>query len=163
MPRRLIALPTRLLGVFFLGIGLTFVACDKSESPNDDLASTENVDPAEPPPLDSFQPEVVYFAFDSSELSAAAQASLSDLADRLRQSKSSTIQIEGHCDERGTVQYNLALGERRALSVKNYLVNLGVEESRLTTLSYGEEKPVDTGHSESAWSRNRRAEFILSN
>ena len=68
--------------------------------------------------------------------------------------------IGGHCDERGTNEYNLALGERRAESAKNFLVSLGVNASRLKTISYGEEKPVDTGHDEAAWSKNRRAHFV---
>ena len=70
------------------------------------------------------------------------------------------IIIEGHCDERGTNEYNLALGERRANSAKDYIVNLGVEPSRLKTVSYGEEKPFAEGHSEDAWAQNRRAHFV---
>jgi peptidoglycan-associated lipoprotein len=72
-----------------------------------------------------------------------------------------TVTIEGHCDERGTDEYNIALGERRANSAKRYLVNLGVDSSRLETVSYGEEKPVDSGHNEAAWKKNRRAHFVI--
>jgi peptidoglycan-associated lipoprotein len=71
------------------------------------------------------------------------------------------IQIEGHCDERGTVQYNLALGERRANSAKQYLITLGISADRLGTISYGEEKPADAGHNEEAWAKNRRAHFVI--
>jgi peptidoglycan-associated lipoprotein len=71
------------------------------------------------------------------------------------------IQIEGHCDERGTAQYNLALGERRSNSAKQYLMTLGISADRLATISYGEEKPVDQGHNEEAWSKNRRAHFVI--
>jgi peptidoglycan-associated lipoprotein len=71
------------------------------------------------------------------------------------------IQIEGHCDERGTNEYNLALGERRCNSAKKYLISLGVPESRLSTISYGEERPLDPGHDEEAWAKNRRAHFII--
>jgi peptidoglycan-associated lipoprotein len=71
------------------------------------------------------------------------------------------FQIEGHCDERGTGEYNLALGERRANSVKKYLVSLGIEPSRISTISYGEERPFDPGHNEEAWARNRRAHFVV--
>ena len=71
------------------------------------------------------------------------------------------VVIEGHCDERGTNAYNLALGERRAESVKMFLVNLGLSDSRMTIISYGEEKPVDMGHNEEAWAKNRRATFVL--
>jgi peptidoglycan-associated lipoprotein len=71
------------------------------------------------------------------------------------------IVIEGHCDERGTAEYNIALGERRAKSVKRYLINLGVDSSQLSTISYGEERPADPGHNEAAWAKNRRAEFVI--
>ena len=84
-----------------------------------------------------------------------------EIADYLKQSQSS-IQIEGHCDERGTIEYNLALGERRAQSVKNFLVSMAVDRSKVTTISYGEERPAAEGHKEAAWKMNRRAEFIFS-
>jgi len=71
------------------------------------------------------------------------------------------FQIEGHCDERGTGEYNLALGERRANSAKKYLVSLGIEPGRISTISYGEERPFDQGHSEDAWTKNRRAHFVI--
>ena len=71
------------------------------------------------------------------------------------------IQIEGHCDERGTIEYNLALGERRANSAKNYLISLGISPDRISTISYGEEKPLDPGHNEEAWAKNRRAHTII--
>jgi peptidoglycan-associated lipoprotein len=71
------------------------------------------------------------------------------------------IQIEGHCDERGTNEYNLALGERRANSTKKYLLSLGVSENRMSTISYGEEKPMDSAHNEEAWAKNRRAHFVI--
>jgi peptidoglycan-associated lipoprotein len=71
------------------------------------------------------------------------------------------IQIEGHCDERGTIEYNLALGERRANSTKRYLISLGIGDKRISTISYGEEKPLDPGHNEEAWAKNRRAHIIV--
>jgi peptidoglycan-associated lipoprotein len=71
------------------------------------------------------------------------------------------VLIEGHCDERGTNEYNLALGERRAQSAKVFLVNMGIASSRLTTVSYGEERPLDPGHDEAAWAKNRRAQFVI--
>jgi peptidoglycan-associated lipoprotein len=71
------------------------------------------------------------------------------------------IQIEGHCDERGSNEYNLALGERRATSAKLYLIKLGVPENRLSTISYGEERPLDPGHNEEAWAKNRRCHFVI--
>ena len=85
------------------------------------------------------------------------------MADYLRNNAAAVVQIEGHTDERGSIEYNLALGQRRAQSVKNYLVELGIDPSRLPTMSYGEERPAMEGSDEAAWEKNRRAEFVLSN
>ncbi len=71
------------------------------------------------------------------------------------------VRLEGHCDERGTTEYNLALGEKRSVAVRDYLVNLGVERSRLATVSFGKEKPADLGHNEISWAKNRRVEFVV--
>ena len=101
----------------------------------------------------------VYFDFDSSALRPDAIRDLNFNADLLKQAPNAIIQIEGHTDERGTQEYNLALGERRAQSVREYLVRVGVSGNRLITISYGEEAPAVLGSNESAWSRNRRAEF----
>jgi len=101
----------------------------------------------------------VYFDFDKADLTPKARADLEYNAQKLNEHKSVRVLIEGHCDERGTIEYNLALGERRALAVRNYLINLGVDANRLATISYGEEKPVDNRHNEEAWAKNRRAEF----
>src|SRR5690606_10258475 len=90
-----------------------------------------------------------------------ARRALQSNSDWLQQNPSSTVQIEGHCDERGTIEYNLALGERRANAAKRYIVRLGVDASRLSTISYGEERPANSGSSESAWAENRRAEFVV--
>lgn len=104
----------------------------------------------------------IFFDFDSSTLSTTARDTLSGNASVLLNKHTGIkIQIEGHCDERGSAEYNLALGERRAKSALNYLVTLGVPASRLSTISYGEEKPADQGHDEAAWSKNRRAEFMV--
>ncbi len=103
----------------------------------------------------------IYFGFDDYTLSPEAQSTLTAMAEALKANKSAVVQIEGHCDERGTVEYNLALGERRAQSVKNFIAQLGVEGARLSTISYGEEKPVVQGHTEEAWAKNRRAEFVV--
>jgi peptidoglycan-associated lipoprotein len=101
----------------------------------------------------------VYFALDSDALDDAARAILDRDAKLLRDNASWSVTIAGHCDERGTVEYNQALGERRARSVREYLAAAGVPESRLKMVSYGKEMPVDDGHDEAAWARNRRAEF----
>ena len=103
----------------------------------------------------------VYFDFDRSELRAESREQLSRNADWLRGNPGYVVTIEGHCDERGTNEYNLALGDRRAGSSRDYLVSLGIEGGRMTTLSYGEELPECTESSESCWQRNRRAHFVV--
>jgi peptidoglycan-associated lipoprotein len=117
--------------------------------------------PASPDTV-AFNGENIFYAFDDYSLSAEAQGVLNKLADHLKANSKVAVQIEGHCDERGSVEYNLALGERRANSAKNYLVQLGVEAARLSTISYGEERPSTEGHDEAAWAKNRRAQFVLS-
>ncbi|MFH0871738.1 MAG: peptidoglycan-associated lipoprotein Pal [bacterium] len=103
----------------------------------------------------------VFFAFNEFLLSEEAQGILQKDAEWLRSHPSARILIEGHCDERGTVEYNLALGERRAQTAKDYLVNLGVSSDRSSIISYGKEKPFALGHDEEAWAQNRRAHFLL--
>ncbi len=105
--------------------------------------------------------EDVRFDYDSAVLSEAAQDILKKKAAYLEKFSGISVTIEGHCDERGTNEYNLALGERRAQSAKNFLINLGISSSRMRTISYGEEKPLDSGHTEEAWAKNRRAHFVL--
>ncbi len=102
-----------------------------------------------------------FFDYDSSELSAEAQRALTENAGLLRQNPNWTVTIEGHCDERGTAEYNLALGERRAVAAHAYLVSLGIPADRLRTVSYGKEFPFDPGHDESAYAKNRRAHFVI--
>ena len=108
-----------------------------------------------------FLSENVYFDFDNATLDYQAQELLKQKAMYLRDFPDANVVIEGHCDERGTNAYNLALGERRAESAKTFLVNLGISAARMTTISYGEEKPVDMGQNEEAWAKNRRAAFVL--
>ena len=105
--------------------------------------------------------QTVYFGFDSSTLGSDAQETLKANAEFLKANGSVDIQIEGHADERGGIQYNLALGERRAKAVRDYLVALGVAQKRVSVISYGKEKPVAFGHEEAAWSKNRRANFVV--
>ena len=104
----------------------------------------------------------VYFDYDKSNIRPEFQPVLEGIASWLAAQPGRQMLIEGHCDERGTDEYNLALGERRALSVRRYLVALGASVERLHTISYGEEKPADAGHVEASWSKNRRAEFKVS-
>jgi peptidoglycan-associated lipoprotein len=108
-----------------------------------------------------FENEDILFEFDSASLSAEAQEILRAKAAWLKANPGARVIIEGHCDERGTNEYNLALGDRRAFSAKSFLVDLGIADSRLTTISYGEEQPVDIGSSEDAWAKNRRAHFVI--
>lgn len=106
--------------------------------------------------------EKVYFDFDSYVLSAAARDTLNkNSAYLLKKNPTAKVQIEGHCDERGSDEYNLALGEKRAKAALNYLITLGVPASRLSFISYGKEKPSDPGHDEAAWAKNRRDEFVV--
>jgi peptidoglycan-associated lipoprotein len=109
----------------------------------------------------AFVDENIYFAFDSAALSGKAQQILNRKADYLRMYPGINATVEGHCDERGTDAYNIALGERRAQSVKNFLVNLGIGTSRLNTVSYGEARPIDKGHNEASWAKNRRTQFVI--
>ncbi len=107
--------------------------------------------------------QTVNFEFDKSTLSAATRAILSQNARILQEYPEIDVRIEGHCDERGTVEYNLALGERRAMAVRDYLVNFGVAPISLSVISYGKERPIDTRHTPSGWDQNRRAEFVILN
>lgn len=102
--------------------------------------------------------EIVYFPFDSSAISSATLETLNKNAKYLKDNTTVNIVVEGHCDERGTTEYNLALGQKRAVKVKEYYVQLGVKPNRIATVSYGEEMPQDTRHNEAGWARNRRAE-----
>jgi peptidoglycan-associated lipoprotein len=102
-----------------------------------------------------------FFPVDAYELDDAGRAVVSANADVLKQYPTWMITIEGHADERGTPEYNLALGERRAIAAKNYLVSLGVSPDRVRTISYGKEFPFDPGHDEAAWAKNRRAHFVI--
>ncbi len=104
----------------------------------------------------------IYFDYDKSALKAEAKAQLEKSANWLKKNPKVNCQVEGHCDERGTNEYNLALGERRALAARRYLVSLGINPDRLFTISYGEERASVEGHDESAWKFNRRDEFKIS-
>jgi peptidoglycan-associated lipoprotein len=103
----------------------------------------------------------ILFGYDTAVLTPEARSDLESHAQWLRRFSSITILIEGHCDERGTVEYNLALGERRAMAAYNYLQSLGIATTRLKTISYGKEFPLDPAHNESAWARNRRCHFVI--
>jgi peptidoglycan-associated lipoprotein len=115
---------------------------------------------AEPQQLTSAL-EKIYFDFDSYALSDDARKTLTSNADYLRKSAAAKLRIEGNCDERGSAEYNIALGEKRAEVAKKYLVTMGIPADRLAIISYGKEKPADPGHDEAAWAKNRRDEFTI--
>ena len=105
--------------------------------------------------------DTIHFAYDSSVIRHSEDAKLQEVASRLNSDRSTKLTIEGNCDERGTEEYNRSLGDRRALAAREALAKMGVDPARIRTLSYGKDKPVDPGHDESAWSQNRRDDFIL--
>lgn len=111
--------------------------------------------------LQALMGEDVYYYYDSAALTPAAQELLKKDAAILAKYSDVSVTLEGNCDERGTNEYNLALGDRRAESAKKFLIDLGIAASRLKTVSYGEEKPVDPGHNEEAWAKNRRVHFVV--
>ena len=117
------------------------------------------------PTMDEFNRQgvlrTVYFGYNSNDIDEAAKATLQANAAWLAAHPKYTVEIGGHCDERGSIGYNVALGDRRASEVRNYLAGLGIEPRQLVAISYGEEKPADSGHDEAAWTRNRRAEFTI--
>ena len=125
--------------------------------PAEDMVSSRSIDD-----LNRDSPlKPLFFELDSSDVSADGQQVLQANAAVLKKYPGMQITIEGHCDERGTPEYNLALGERRALAAKNYLVSLGIPADKLKTVSYGKEFPFDPGHDDNAWKSNRRAHFVI--
>ncbi len=103
----------------------------------------------------------VHFAYDSAAVKKSEKANLQSVADALSRDSSAKLLIEGNCDERGTEEYNRSLGERRALAARQALAKLGIDSMRIRTISYGKDKPSNPGHDESAWSQNRRDDFVL--
>lgn len=125
--------------------------------PPDDLISGKSLDD-----LNRDSPlQPLFFVLDSADVSEDGQRVLQENAAIMKKYPTWTVTIEGHCDERGTAEYNLALGERRALSAKTYLVSLGIPADKVRTVSYGKEFPFDPGHDDGAWSKNRRAHFVI--
>jgi peptidoglycan-associated lipoprotein len=154
-----------------------FVGCAKEEPPPPTVeppprpAAPPPPPPSPPPPppgpsisqqaFQEFQNQDIYFDFDKYDLRTDARTTLDRKASFLNQNSSVRVQIEGHCDERGTEEYNLALGERRANAAKQYLTTAGISAGRLSTISYGKERPLDPGHNEAAWAKNRRDHFVI--
>ena len=124
-------------------------------------AKEEEMERAKMAAMQMFMNEDVYFDFDSSAVGDMAKNVLSRKAEWLRMTLDASVIIEGHCDARGTSAYNIALGDRRAESAKAFLLDLGIDANQLSTISYGEERPVDMGKNEEAWAKNRRAHFVV--
>ena len=133
---------------------------EKKPAPKPQVKEPERK-PVEKASLSESAFKTVYFDFDKSDIRSDQRSNLSSNAQLLSSNSSVRIRIEGHCDERGTDEYNMALGQRRADAIKQYLIDYGVSSSRITTISYGEERPVSSGHNESSWSQNRRGEFRI--
>lgn len=156
-----------LIGMLIVSGCATTQVADETPVPQQpaEVASSTPQENLDEEPAKEMQPPVqvtfdqVYFAYDQSALSEQARAALSNNAVILQTSPDLKVSIEGHCDDRGSDEYNLALGERRARAVRNFLVSLGVAPERMETISYGEEMPVDSNSNEMAWAKNRRAEF----
>jgi peptidoglycan-associated lipoprotein len=110
---------------------------------------------------DKFKADTVYFDFDKATIKKSQEDKLQDVAAYFKGNATDALIVEGNCDERGTEKYNLALGERRALAVREYLANLGMDPQRIKTVTYGASKPVESAHDEAAWKKNRRGDLIL--
>jgi len=126
------------------------------------LATSDSWDPANcDQDRAALADQTVHFAFDSAAVLSKEQDKIVIVSEKLKSDPAALLLIEGHCDERGTEEYNRSLGERRALALREALVNAGIDAQRIRTISYGKDKPADPGHDESAWAKNRRGEFVL--
>ena len=154
-----------------LALGLVLNACKSKEVKTEANAPTAEQTPAIENSAMSFDPagsdsgkidglQTVHFDFDKSNLTSMAKKTLQENASWMKKNSKVNIQVEGHCDKRGSIEYNLALGERRAKAVKSYLVGLGLSEARLSVISYGKEKPMANGDTEADFTKNRRANFV---
>lgn len=164
------------LVILSLGCALFLASCSKQTKPDQVLPDTTGsgnaaVDDASIQNKDlSFDPQgsdsgnisglyTIHFDYDKSNLSSEARSNIQKNVDWMKGHSNTKVQVEGHCDRHGSIEYNLALGERRAKAVRNYMINLGVESGRLSTISYGKEKPLDSTETETADAKNRRANF----
>jgi len=114
-----------------------------------------------PEDTEALKVDTVYFDYDSSVVKDSEKSKVAAVADYLKANSPAAVKVEGNCDERGTEEYNRSLGERRALAVREELVGLGIDATRVDTVSYGKDRPVDPGHNDAAWSKNRRDDFVL--
>ena len=143
------------------GSGSTSTSSDVSSSAETETTESASIEPGSQEDLIVNVGDRVFFNYDSSELDTDAQELLQDQVAWLKQHSNVSVIIEGHCDERGTREYNLALGEKRAQSVKNYIINLGISADRVSTISYGKERPAVVGSNDGAWAQNRRSVTIV--
>ena len=143
------------------GSGSTSTSSDVSSSAESETTESASIEPGSQEDLIVNVGDRVFFNYDSAELDTDAQELLQDQVAWLKQYSDVSVIIEGHCDERGTREYNLALGEKRAQSVKNYLINLGISADRVSTISYGKERPAVVGSNDGAWAQNRRSVTIV--
>lgn len=160
-----------MLSVLVLGLTMALTGCgssSKSASSDSSMSTPDNANEGLDLELNGDSDSnkagalrTIFFAYDSSSLSGDARTAAEANVAFLKDNTSVEVQIEGHCDERGGVQYNLALGERRANAVRDYMVAMGVSRSRLSTISFGKERPLAFGHDNSAWAQNRRANFVV--
>lgn len=151
------------------------IGCSKKPKPSTDVSPPVAAPSAEPEPAEPSEPvltpepspvielEDIFFDYDKFSLKPDACESLTRNAKALLDAPGTCVLIEGHCDERGTLEYNLALGDRRARGARDFLIRYGVDPSRITMISYGEERPFARGHNEAAWALNRRGHFIIRN
>jgi peptidoglycan-associated lipoprotein len=151
-------------------IAIAYGCGPKPTPPPPEQPRVVDTTPTPPPPkpvepekpkamLQETQFQTVYFDFDKYDLRADGKAALDANFALLQEFPDAIVKVEGHCDERGSVEYNLSLGEKRAKAVQNYLVGRGIATGRLSIISYGKERPIDNAHTEAAWAKNRRAEF----
>jgi len=143
------------------GSGSTSTSSDVSSSAETETTESASIEPGSQEDLIVNVGDRVFFNYDSAELDTDAQELLQDQVAWLKQYSDVSVIIEGHCDERGTREYNLALGEKRAQSVKNYIINLGISADRVSTISYGKERPAVVGSNDGAWAQNRRSVTIV--
>lgn len=149
------------LAVVALGLGLFFAGCAAKGGASDGVNAEYGTTDTNGDGIGLGTLQRVYFDYDRSEITGDAATVLKSNASTIKKTPAMKVLVEGHCDQRGTNEYNIALGERRAKAVMDYLVNLGISRGRLEMKSWGKEKPLDSDNSEAAWRKNRRAEFII--
>ena len=138
-------------------VGTTTAGTSTTVAGDTPLAARPNAEGQKPT---GAQFEAIHFAYDSAQVADTDRSKVEAVAEFLKSNPNAAVVLEGNCDERGSAEYNLSLGERRALSARAYLLNLGIDAARVQTKSFGKEKPADPGHNEEAWTKNRRVEFV---